>query len=102
MPVGVVTVTTALPAPDEQSTDTTGAGGIGSGSLIVTGAVAGEMHPSMLVTVKVHVPDGTPVSVLVVPIPVVVNPPGIRVRVHIPVEGNPLNPTLPVATAQVG
>ena len=38
--------------------------------------------------------------VLVV-VPVVVIPPGIRVRVHEPV-GNPLKLTLPVATEQVG
>ena len=34
--------------------------------------------------------------------PVVVDPPGLRVRVHVPDEGNPLNATLPVASVQVG
>lgn len=94
---------TALPAPDEQSTDTTGDGGMGSGSLMVTGSVAGETHPSSLVTVKVHVPDGTSVRVYEVTEPVAaVIPPGLRIRVQTPVEGNPLNPMLPVDIAQVG
>lgn len=29
-------------------------------------------------------------------------PPGIRIRVHVPVDGNPVNITLPVDTVQVG
>jgi len=29
-------------------------------------------------------------------------PPGVRVSVQLPVEGNPFNTTLPVDTAQVG
>jgi hypothetical protein len=37
-----------------------------------------------------------------VPVPVVVVPPGVRVKVHVPVEGRPLKTTLPVGTAQVG
>ena len=37
-----------------------------------------------------------------VPVPVVVVPPGDLVSVHVPVAGNPFNTTLPVATAQVG
>ena len=35
------------------------------------------------------------------PVPVVV-PPGVLVRVHVPVAGRPVRVTLPVATAQVG
>ena len=35
------------------------------------------------------------------PVPVVV-PPGVLVRVHVPVAGNPLRVTLPVATPQMG
>lgn len=69
---------------------------------MITCAVDGEIHPDAFVTEKVQVPAGTPLSVYVPPVPVVVAPPGLRVRVHIPVEGNPLNPTLPVETAQVG
>jgi hypothetical protein len=37
-----------------------------------------------------------------VPVPEVVVPPGDRVRVHVPVAGNPPKTTLPVAKAQVG
>ena len=40
----------------------------------------------------------SPVSVVVVPVPV--TPPGFIV--HVPVAGNPDNATLPVAVAQVG
>jgi hypothetical protein len=40
--------------------------------------------------------------VLLVPVPVVITPPGLRVNVHVPVEGNPLNTTLPVGTKHVG
>lgn len=39
---------------------------------------------------------------MVVPVPVVVIAPGLRVNVHVPVEGKPLNTTLPVATEHVG
>jgi len=37
-----------------------------------------------------------------VPVPVDVVPPGVLVRVQLPVAGSPFNTTLPVATAQVG
>ncbi len=37
-----------------------------------------------------------------VPEPVVVVPPGDRVKVHVPVAGSPLKITLPVAKAQLG
>jgi hypothetical protein len=40
--------------------------------------------------------------VALVPDPVVVTPPGVRVSVHEPVDGNPLNITLPVDTVHVG
>ena len=40
--------------------------------------------------------------VVLVPVPVEVTFPGVLVNVHIPVEGKPLNTTLPVATEQVG
>lgn len=69
---------------------------------MITGTVAAETQPAILVTVKVYVPDGIPGRVAVVPVPVLISPPGIRVSVQMPVEGNPLNPTLPVDTAQVG
>jgi hypothetical protein len=40
--------------------------------------------------------------VVVVPVPVVVVPPGVLVNVQVPVAGKPFNTTLPVATEQVG
>jgi hypothetical protein len=39
---------------------------------------------------------------VLVPVPVVVLPPGDLVSVHVPDEGNPVNITLPVPTPQVG
>jgi len=101
-PVGLVTVTTAWLKPPVQSTVCTGTDGTGRGALMTTGAVAAETQPALLVTVKVYVPDGMPGRVAVIPVPVLTSPSGNLVSVHIPVEGNPLNPTLPVDTAQVG
>ena len=40
--------------------------------------------------------------VVIVPVPVVVTPPGDLVSVHVPEEGKPLNATLPLATLHVG
>ena len=37
-----------------------------------------------------------------IPEPVEVVPPGVLVKVHVPVAGNPLKITLPVAKAHVG
>jgi hypothetical protein len=37
-----------------------------------------------------------------VPVPVVVVPPGVRIKVQLPVAGSPFNTTLPVPIAQVG
>jgi hypothetical protein len=39
---------------------------------------------------------------VLVPVPVVVLPPGDLVSVHVPDEGNPVNITPPVPTPQVG
>ena len=49
-----------------------------------------------------YVPVARPVMVELVPVPVLVIPPGVRVRVQVPVAGRPFRTTLPVATAQVG
>ena len=70
--------------------------------MIVTDPETGEMHPARLVTVKAYVPAEIPVTVNEAPEPVTITPPGLRVRVQLPVMGNPLIPTLPVVTAQVG
>jgi hypothetical protein len=40
--------------------------------------------------------------VVLVPVPVLVVPPGVRVKVQLPVAGKPFRITLPVATEQVG
>jgi hypothetical protein len=50
----------------------------------------------------VYVPEGIPVTVVLVPVPVAVTPPGLLISVHVPETGNPLNPTLPVDTVHVG
>ncbi len=62
-----------------------------------------DVHPLEFVTVKVYVPAVSPVTVPVVPDePDGSEPEGIPVTDQVPVEGNPLNATLPVATVQVG
>ena len=39
---------------------------------------------------------------MLVPDPLVITPPGLRVSVHEPLEGNPLSDTLPVETMHEG
>jgi hypothetical protein len=102
VPKGLVTLTTALPDPSEQSTVCVGLAGDAGCAGITTFNDDDEVHPAELVTVKVYVPDGTPEIVALVPVPEVVIPPGVRVSVHVPVDGKPLNTTLPVGTEQVG
>jgi len=70
--------------------------------LITTLAEIAEIHPEALVTVYVYVPAESNVMVELVPVPVVVVPPGVLVKVHVPVAGNPLRITLPVAKVQLG
>jgi hypothetical protein len=81
---------------------TTGAVGVAGWVLITTFPDDTEMQPDALVTVNVYVPAGIPVTVVLVPDPVVVTAPGVLVNVHVPDAGKPLNTTLPVATLQVG
>jgi hypothetical protein len=73
-----------------------------SGVEIITSVEAIEVHPAKLITAKVNTPGGSPVIVMLVPVPVVVTSPGERVNVHVPDDGKPLNITLPVVTASVG
>ena len=80
----------------------TGAVGVTGCVLITTFDEATEVQPSELVTVYVYVPDAMPDKVVLVPVPVVVTEPGLRVSVHEPLVGSPLSVTPPVATAQVG
>jgi hypothetical protein len=61
-----------------------------------------EMQPAILATVNVKVSAGRLVTVKLDPDPVVAVLPGIRVRVHDPVEGRPFSTTLPVFTRQGG
>jgi hypothetical protein len=48
------------------------------------------------------VPADSPVIVVLVPVPVVVVPPGMRVSVHVPEAGKPDKTTLPEDTWHVG
>jgi hypothetical protein len=70
--------------------------------LITTFSEATEIHPDEFVTVKVYVPDASSVMVVLVPVPLVVVPPGVLVSVQVPVAGKPLNTTLPVGITHVG
>jgi hypothetical protein len=97
-----VTATTACPAPRVQSTVLTGTAGEGGWAFIVNDDEAGDMQPNWFATVYVNVPEGTPVSVVVEPVPNDVTASGFLVNVHVPEAGKPLNDTLPVATEQVG
>jgi hypothetical protein len=81
---------------------TVGAVGVAGCALITTFPDAAEVHPASFLTIKVYVPATKPDIVVFVPVPVVVDPPGLRVSVHIPLEGNPFNTTLPVAIVHVG
>ena len=80
----------------------TGAVGVDGCASITTLPDATEIHPKSLVTAKVYVPSASPDIVMLVPVPVVVVPPGFLVKVQVPVAGKLLNTTLPVARAQVG
>jgi hypothetical protein len=78
-----------------------GAVGVGGCALITTLLEDTEVHPAVLVTVKVYVLGFSPDTVVFVPDPLVIAPSGLRVNVH-PAEGNPLKTTLPVAVPHVG
>lgn len=41
-------------------------------------------------------------TVVLVPVPLMLTLSGLRVKVHVPLDGNPFNTTLPVAVSQVG
>jgi hypothetical protein len=79
-----------------------GAGGIGGCGFIRTLPDGEEIHPVELVTVKVYVPDGRVETVVVLPEPETVTPPGVLVNVQLPVDGRLLKTTLPVDNAHVG
>ena len=72
------------------------------GTVISTFPLATDVQPASLVTVNVYMPETNPETVVVPPVPVLVTEPGLRVNVHVPLDGKPLNATLPVAVAHVG
>jgi hypothetical protein len=80
----------------------TGVVGVGGCALITALPDAEEVHPEVLVTVKVYVPAGIPEIVALIPVPVLVVPPGVLVNVQVPVAGSPFKTALPVAIVQVG
>jgi hypothetical protein len=80
---------------------TTGAVGVDAGAIKTTGADAIETHPDAA-TVKVYVPAERPVIVVLVPVPVVVIPPGLCVIVHVSIPGREFKTTLPAGTEQAG
>jgi hypothetical protein len=69
---------------------------------MITFADAGEVHPYALITVKLYVPAASPEIVVLVPVPVIVVPPGVVVNDHIPVAGKPFKTTLPVRAFRGG
>jgi hypothetical protein len=79
----------------------TGAGGEEGCGLITTSDDTAEVHPSALVTIKLYVPATRSVTVVLVPVPFVTIVPGLRINVQVPIAGNPLRITLPVATVHV-
>jgi hypothetical protein len=81
---------------------TTGAFGVVGWVLITAFTDATEAQPTELVTVKVYVLADSPLKMPVVPVPLIVVDPTDSVTVHVPVAGNPLKATLPVAVEQVG
>lgn len=76
---------------------TVGANGVAGCVLITTFAVAADIHPTELVTVKEYVPVANPETVLLAPVLAIA--PGLIVQFP---AGNPVISTLPVATEQVG
>jgi len=70
--------------------------------LITTFADEAEVQPEELATAKVYVPAARPAIVVLVPVPVVVVPPGVTFNDQVPVEGKLFKTTLPVAKVHVG
>ena len=71
------------------------------GELIVTLADGAEAQCEVFETTHLYDPDKSPDIVVLAPVPVVTIP-SVLVNVHVPVEGKPLNTTLPVGTEQEG
>ena len=75
-----------------------GAVGVVGCALIITLVVAAEVHPEVLVTLKLYVPVERTGTFVLIPEPVVL--PGLTVQ--LPDGGKPFKTTLPVGTEQVG
>ena len=71
-------------------------------ALITTLADETEVQPEELVTINEYVPAARPAIVALVPVPVVMVPPGVTFNDQVPVEGKLFKTTLPVANAQDG
>ena len=70
---------------------------------MTTAAEEAEVQPSEFVTVNEYVAfEGMFEIKVLVPVPIVVTASGVRVIVHVPDEGNPLNTTLPVEKVHIG
>jgi hypothetical protein len=78
---------------------TTGGCGDGGRGLITAFEDEADVHPASVVTVKVKVPEGRPVTIVVVPIPFTETLSGLLVRVQITPEGKPVSTTLPISPA---
>ena len=74
-----------------------GAEGVAGCTLITISADAGEIQPSVFVTVKLYVPATRPDMVVLMPVPKIA--PGLIVQFP---AGKPFNTTLPVESEQVG
>ena len=81
---------------------TVGAGGIDGCAFIRTLPDGEDIHPVELVTAKVYVPDRRVKTVVVLPEPETVTPPGVLVKVQLPVDGRLLKATPPIDIAHVG
>jgi len=68
---------------------------------ITTSPDKAEIHQAEP-TVKIYDPAARPEMVVLVPVPIVVVPSGVRVMVHVPLAGRPFNTTLPVGIKQEG
>jgi hypothetical protein len=68
---------------------------------MITSADDADVQPSALVTINVKVPAASPETVVLVPLPLVLVAPGLRISVQVPGVGKPFRTTLPVPTVQV-
>jgi hypothetical protein len=80
----------------------TGAVGVEGCAVMTTFADDTDIQLLSLVTVKELVPVERPEMVVLVPVPVVITAPGVRINLHVPLSGNPFNTTLPVPVEHVG